>query len=107
MNELLVSQTNRQLDRTVKIAGFELFDLFIIFSLLSVLSLLLGGSPFKIPIAWGGSATVAIILFFTKRGKAPNYLINKLRYGLRPGIYYARSFDLEFQRYFKDESELK
>lgn len=102
MGNLLTSTTNRQLQRSIKLAGFEIFDLLVIFSYLSVFSLLLGSSSLKIPIAWGGAVFIALLLFFTKRNKPENYLIHKLRFWLKPGTYYANSFDLEFQKYIKD-----
>lgn len=101
MADLLTSKTNRQLQRSIKLAGFEIFDLLIIFSFLAIFSFLLGSSSLKIPIAWGGAALIAIVLFITKRNKPENYLIQKLRYWLRPGTYFANSFDTEFQKYVK------
>lgn len=100
---LLVSQTNRQLQRSIKIVGFEIFDLLIIFSYLSLMSLLLGSSSLKTPIAWGGAVLIAIVLFITKRNKPENYLVHKIRYWLKPGTYFASPFDIEFQRYLTKE----
>ena len=103
MSERLVTIANRNLTRSTTIFGFEIFDILIIFLTLSILNFFFGQSSLKIPVVWGGSGFLAALLYFTKRNKAENYLVFKLRYWMRPGVYYATSFDLKGKAYIKNE----
>lgn len=107
MDGLLVSDGGRNLERHIKIFGFEIFDLLVIFSTLSVLHLFLGQTVLRIPVVWGGTALLALTLFVTKRNKPENYLLHKIRYWFRPAVFYATSFDLECRPYIRRDTCIK
>ena len=99
MNERLVSISNRNLERQSKLFGFEIMDVFVIFLFMSGLNFIFGETAFRFPLVFGGTITLALILFITKRGKAENYLLYKARYLVKPAILYAGSHDSNFRPY--------
>lgn len=99
--DLLVSTTNRNLERKILIFGFEIFDTLIIAIVLSTLNFLFKNISYKIPIIWGGTFLFSLILYFSKRNKPENFLIHKIRYWFNPAIFYAGSFDLKQTPYIK------
>ncbi len=101
---LLTSKTPRQLEGKLKLLGFELIDLLLIFLYLSISNLLFGQTTLKFPIVYIGSITLAITLYFTKKGKPENYLQDKLQSLTNPSTYSANLPDTKYKPYFKRES---
>lgn len=98
---LLVSTSNRNLERKIKIFGFEIFDLLILGIVLAILNLIFKSTSLQMPIVWGGTLIFGLVLYFTKKNKPENYLLYKLQYWFRPATYYASSFDLQQKPYLK------
>lgn len=102
MNEsLLISTSNRNLERKLKIFGFEVFDLLILAMVLSGLNLFLKGIQLQTPIVWGGTLLFGGVLYFSKKNKPENFLLFKLRFWLRPASYFANAFDLDQLPYMR------
>lgn len=89
MNALKVAPVSRCLDKKMMIMGFEVPDLLIIFLTMSVLNFLFGSTSLKWLLVWVPSATLAVVVRFSKRGKPENYLIHWLRYQIKPGVLCA------------------
>ncbi len=89
--DLKVTSVSKCLDKKMMIMGFEIPDLLFIFLTMSILNFLFGSTSMKWLFVWLPSASLAITLKLTKRGKPDNYLIHWLRYQIKPGI--LRAFD--------------
>ena len=100
----LISKTPRQLEGKLKLLGFELIDLLLIFLYLSISNLLFGQTTLKMPIVYIGSITLAITLYFAKKGKPENYLQDKIQSLINPSTYSANLPDTKYQPYFKREN---
>ena len=77
------------LDQKLTVLGFEVPDLFAIFLLLSILHLFLGDLGNQILLIWLPTLSVALTLWFGKRGKPENHLIHWTRFHLKPGTLSA------------------
>lgn len=84
--ELKMTEVSRCLDKKMMIMGFEVPDLLIIFLTMSILNFLFGTTSLKWFFVWLPSASLALTIRLTKRGKPDNYLIHWLRYQIKPGI---------------------
>lgn len=87
--ELKMTEVSRCLDKKMMIMGFEVPDLLIIFLTMSILNFLFGTTSLKWLFVWLPSASLALTVHLTKRGKPDNYLIHWLRYQIKPGIIKA------------------
>ncbi len=87
--ELKVTEVSRCLDKKMMIMGFEIPDLLIIFLTISILNFLFGTTNLKLLLVWFPSASLALTIRLTKRGKPENYLIHWLRFQMKPGILKA------------------
>lgn len=101
--QLLTSKTPRQLENKLKLLGFELIDLLLIFLYLSTSNLLFGQTTLKIPLVYLGTLTLAITLYFAKRGKPENYLQDRFQSLINPSLFSANLPDIKHQPYFKRE----
>lgn len=87
--ELKVTEVSRCLDKKMMIMGFEIPDLLFIFLTMSILNFLFGTINLKLFFVWLPSATIALTIKLTKRGKPDNYLIHWLRFQIKPGVLTA------------------
>lgn len=87
--DLKVTEVSRCLDKKMTILGFEVPDLLFIFLTMSILNFLFGTTNLKLVFVWLPSATIAITIRLTKRGKPDNYLIHWLRFQIKPGVLRA------------------
>jgi hypothetical protein len=87
--DLKVTEVSRCLDKKMMIMGFEVPDLLIIFLTISILNFLFGTTNLKWLLVWLPSASLALTIRLTKRGKPENYLIHWLRFQMKPGILKA------------------
>ncbi len=94
---LLVSTVPRSLDTKNKILGFELSDVLILILNLSVQNLVFGSTSFKIPMVFGTSIALGLLLFFFKRGKPDNYLQHYSEHLMSPTVKSANAQDLIYQ----------
>ncbi|MBI2026384.1 MAG: hypothetical protein HYS98_01005 [Deltaproteobacteria bacterium] len=99
----LISSCNRNLERAVKIFGFEIFDLLFLGICLAVLHIFTDGIKYGGFLSWIISAFIAISLYFTKKQRPENFLLYKIKYLLIPPTYFATSFDLKFKPYLKND----
>ena len=104
-NSVLISHCNRNLERKVKIFGFEIFDLLLLGIVLAVLNITFKMSNYSFFISWGGTVLMGSLLYITKRNKPENFLLHKLQYWFRPRVYFAGIFDVNQKGYVTiDES---
>lgn len=99
---LLTSTVPRTLDSKAKIFGFELPDVILLLLNLSIQNLVFGSTSLKIPMVFGTSIALALVLFVFKRGKPDQYLQHSLEHFLSPTIKPANSTDLQYQPFSKE-----
>lgn len=99
--ELLTSSVPRTLETKSKIMGFELTDVLFLLMNLSVQNLIFGGTSMKIPMVFGTSLFLGLILFFFKRGKPDNYIQHYVEHLLSPVIRSANASDTSYQQLSK------
>ncbi len=100
---LLVSKVPRALEMKSKLFGFELPDLLLIFLNLALTNLIFGATSYRYPLVWGSTATIALFVFFVKRGKPDNYIQHMGEYLARPSYYSAASIDRKYRTYKSKE----
>ncbi len=93
---LLVTPVPRSLERKTRLFGFELGDLLLVFVYLSISNLVFGTTVLKLPVVWGGTVVLAVLLRFTKRGKPENHLQDLAEFLRTPDILSAGAPDVEF-----------
>ncbi len=81
---LLTSVVPRTLETKNKILGFELSDVLILFLNLSIQNLIFGGTSLKVPLVFGTSIGIALLLFVFKRGKPDLFLQHYFQHLLLP-----------------------
>ncbi len=86
------------LDKRLLLMGFEVLDVLMIFLTLSVLNFIFGQTSLKILFVWLPTATLAVVLYFGKKGKPDRYLIHWLRFQMKPGTYKAFPDSLNWVR---------
>ena len=96
-DSLLISNVPRTLDSKDKILGFELADVILLLLNLSIQNLIFSSTPLKIPMVFGTSITLALVLFIFKRGKPDYYLQHFAEYLTSPTVKYANLTDQEYQ----------
>ena len=99
---LLVTKVPRALDIKTKLFGFELGDLLLIFVYLALSNFIFGSTHLKFPFVWLGTAVIAVILYFTKRGKPDHYLQHLGEYYFAQGIFSAGVSDTEYLPYLNN-----
>ncbi len=97
--QLLTSSVPRALEMKSKLLGFELPDLLIIFMNLAVMNLVFGSSSFRYSLVWGTSVSLALFLFFAKRGRPDNYLQHLGEFLVRPSYRAAAGRDLLYRKF--------
>jgi hypothetical protein len=71
---LLTTKVPRALEMKSKLYGFEMPDLLLIFMTLAITNLVFGATSFRYPLVWGTTLSLALFLFFAKRGRPDGYL---------------------------------
>ena len=94
---LLTTKVPRSLEMKTKLFGFELADVLIIFGNLTLTNLVFGTTPFRIPVVWGSTLILGILLFFVKRGKPDGYLQHYGEFLIAADYRAAGAPDLLFQ----------
>lgn len=72
--DLLASRVPRALELKNKLFGFELSDVLIVFFNLSMMNLCFGGTQFRVPLVWGTTIALGLILHYAKKGKPEGYV---------------------------------
>ncbi|MGZ3772729.1 MAG: hypothetical protein ACXVCY_07685 [Pseudobdellovibrionaceae bacterium] len=99
--ELLTSSVPRTLETKSKIMGFELSDVLLLLLNLSVHNLIFGGTAMKIPMVFGTSLVLGLMLFFFKKGKPDNYIQHYFEHLLSPVTCSANASDETYQPLMK------
>ncbi len=94
---LLTSTVPRTLETKSKIMGLELMDVLILLLNLSSMNLIFGSTFLKIPMVFGTSLALGLLLFFFKRGKPDNYIQHYLEHMLSPVVFSANCQDLVYR----------
>ncbi|MBV2167152.1 MAG: hypothetical protein KUL82_00485 [Bdellovibrio sp.] len=99
--ELLTSNVPRTLETKSKIMGFELSDVLFLLLNLSIQNLIFGGTSMKIPMVFGTSLVLGLMLFFFKRGKPDNYIQHYFEHLLSPIVRPANASDETYKPLLK------
>lgn len=86
---LQTSSVHKNLDTEIKIAGLDAQDLLLILMVAMVMNVLFGNTPMAEVLVFGLPVLLSIVLFFGKRGKPKNFLIDYARFITREGHYSA------------------
>lgn len=103
-DELLSSRVPRALEMKTKLFGYELADLLLIFLTLSVTNLLFGASSLRYLLVWGTTISLALFLFFAKRGRPDSYLQHLGEFITQPSYRAAGRPDLKYRRFKKGKA---
>lgn len=98
---LLTSTVPRTLETKNKILGLELSDVLLLILNLSVQNLVFGSTPLKIPMVFGTSVSLGLLLFFFKRGKPDNYIQHFSEHLISPTVRAANSSDRDYRPFNK------
>ncbi len=98
---LLTSSVPRTLETKNKILGLELSDVLILLLNLSVQNLIFGSTSMKIPMVFGTSLGLFLILFFFKKGKPDQFLQHYFEHLISPTVLSANSQDLQYRKFNK------
>ena len=99
--ELLVSSVPRALEMKSKIFGFEIPDLLIIVLNMALTNFIFGTTSFRYPLVWGTTVSIALFLFFAKRGKPDGYLQHLGEYWAQSAHKVAGLRDLKYRTFKK------
>jgi len=95
---ILQSPVYKNINKKTQIFGFELFDCFLVLSAFAILNFILGGSLFS----WIISGCVGLILYYGKKDKPENYLLDSLQFMASQKVFSASAPDFEWKSYFKE-----
>lgn len=98
---LLVSKVPRALEMKSKLFGFELPDLLLIFFNLAITNLIFGSTSFRYVMVWGTTLSIALFLYFAKKGRPDNYLQHLGEYITKPSYFAAGSVDRIYRKFNK------
>ena len=87
--KLKTSRVHRALEAQIKVAGMEASDLFLVLILANFMELIFGHTQLRGIFVFGLPLILAAVLFLTKRGRPPNYLLHLMRYHYSPSKYSA------------------
>lgn len=96
---LLTSRVPRALEMKSKLFGYELPDLLLIFTNLAIMNLVFGATSFRYLLVWGTTPSLALFLFFAKRGRPDNYLQHLIEQFIRPAYFAAGRGDYLYRRF--------
>ena len=71
---LITTRVPRALEMKSKLFGYELPDLLLIFFNLAITNLVFGSTSFRYVLVWGTTLSLALFLYFAKRGRPDNYV---------------------------------
>jgi hypothetical protein len=96
---LLTSTVPRTLETKNKILGLELSDVLVLLLNLSIQNLIFGSTSIKIPMVFGTSVFLALILFFFKKGKPDQFLQHFFEHLISPAVSSANIQDTKYRRF--------
>ncbi len=108
MNDLGLETTRvpRALEMKSKLFGFELPDLLLIFFTLAFTNFVFGSTTFRYPLVWGTTLSLALFLFFAKRGRPDNYLQHLGEFIASPTYFAAGAADQTYQKMKKGDNHV-
>ena len=96
---LLTSTVPRTLEKKNKILGLELSDVLVLLLNLSVQNLIFGSTSMKIPMVFGSSLALGLVLFIFKRGKPDQFLQHYVEHLISPTVSSANAPDSKYRRF--------
>jgi len=96
---LLTSTVPRTLETKNKILGLELSDVLVLLLNLSIQNLIFGSTSMKIPMVFGTSIVIGLVLFIFKRGKPDQFLQHYFEHLISPTISSANVSDSKYRRF--------
>ena len=99
---LLTSVVPRTLETKSKILGLELSDVLLLLLNLSIQNLIFGATVLKIPMVFGTSGLLVLLLFFFKRGKPDLFIQHYFMHLMMPTVFTANANDCQYRRFDKD-----
>lgn len=94
---LLTSAVPRTLETKNKILGLELSDVLLLILNLSIQNLVFGSTALKIPMVFGTSLGLGLLLFFFKRGKPDGFIKHYVEHLVSPAIRTANALDRDYR----------
>lgn len=88
---LHTSSVHKNLDTEIKILGLYALDLLLILMLAMMMNVLFGNTAIAEILVFGLPSVFAIFLYFLKKGKPKNFLIDYIKFVIRPGHYSANT----------------
>ncbi len=98
---LLTSSVPRTLETKNKILGLELSDVLILLLNLSIQNLIFGSTSMKIPMVFGTSLGLFLILFLFKKGKPDLFLQHYFEHMISPTVFSANANDSQYRKFKK------
>ena len=96
---LITTRVPRALEMKSKLFGYELPDLLLIFFNLAITNFIFGGTSFRYPLVWGTTLTLALFLYFAKKGRPDNYVQHLGEYLIRPAHFSAGKADRMYRKF--------
>lgn len=102
-DSLLASTVPRTLETKNKIMGLELTDVLFLLINISVQNLIFGSTAFKIPMVFGTTIGLFLVLFLFKRGKPDGFIQHFCEHLMQPTTKSANAPDLKYQTFQKGD----
>ena len=102
---ILTSTVPRTLETKNKILGLELSDVLVLLLNLSAQNLIFGSTSFKIPMVFGTSLILGVLLFLFKKGKPDHYLQHFFEHFVSPTVFSANTIDRQYRRFNKGRDQ--
>lgn len=96
---LITTRVPRALEMKSKLFGYELPDLLLIFFNLGITNLIFGGTSLRYVLVWGTTLSLALFLFFAKRGRPDNYIQHLGEFLIRPAYFAAGGVDRLYRKF--------
>lgn len=96
---LITTIVPRALEMKSKLFGYELPDLLLIFFNLAITNLVFGGTTLRYPLVWGTTLTLALFLYFAKKGRPDNYIQHLGEFLIRPAYFAAGRVDRHYRKF--------
>src|SRR6478672_8250923 len=96
---LITTRVPRALEMKSKLFGYELPDLLLIFFNLAFTNLVFGSTSFRYPLVWGTTLTLALFLYFAKKGRPDNYIQHLMECWIKPSYRSAGRPDGKYRKF--------
>ena len=96
---LITTRVPRALEMKSKLFGYELPDLLLIFFNLAITNLIFGGTSFRYILVWGTTVTLALFLYFAKKGRPDNFIQHLVECWINPSYRSAGKPDTKYRKF--------